>query len=79
MNYFKKHKLIFSTVIIQLLVLPIILIGIKQTQNTKSRAAEIEHITPISIITPTPESTPTPNTSPSNQPTPPESLGELKF
>lgn len=79
MNYFKKHKLIFSTIIIQLLVLPIILIGVKQTQNTKSRAAEPENMAPINIMTPTPEQSPTPSINPSPQPTSPESLGKLKF
>lgn len=79
MNYFRKHKLIFSTIMIQLIVLPLILVAVKQQQDTKTRAAEPENTAPVNVMTPTPEESPTPDISPSPQSTPPESLGDLEF
>ncbi|EKD85915.1 MAG: hypothetical protein ACD_37C00576G0002 [uncultured bacterium] len=79
MDYFKKHKLVFSTIVIQLLALPLVLTVIKQQRDTRTRAAEPENMTPVNVMTPTPEESPAPNISPSPQSTSPESLGDLEF
>lgn len=79
MDYFKRHKLVFSTVVIQLLALPLILTIIKEQQDTRTRAAEPQNTAPVNVMTPTPEESPAPDISPSPQSTSPESLGDLEF
>lgn len=71
MEYFKSHKLVFSTVIVQVLLLPAILFVVKHQQETGIHAQKsntnnyIYTPTPIptETQTPTQELTPTPSQS----------------
>jgi len=46
MDLIRSHKFIFATIIIQMITLPLILLTVKQTQETQTRAQTPTNIYP---------------------------------